>query len=141
MAALRYGGRGGQGPGPERLGGPAASVLARLPGRAGGRPTGMPGPAGPSRLAPDRIRWTGTTDGTAGQDRTRPARILLTLRRNWRWPTAFHANRAGAGRFAIIAWRSAGSASSRIMPRKNSILLLGTSSANRSPRRAHSATV
>src|SRR5262249_21553921 len=122
MAALRYGGRGGQGAAPGRLGGPAASVLAPPPGPAGrraARPTGPPGPAGPSRLAPDRIRWTGTTDGTAGQARSRPSRILLTLRRNWRWPTAFHANRAGAGRFAIIAWRSAGSASSRIMPRKN----------------------
>ena len=34
---------------------------------------------------------------------------MLTLLRNWRWPNAFQANRAGAGRFAIIAWRSAGS--------------------------------
>ena len=87
--------RGGQGAAPPWLERPAPAVLARLPG-----------PAGPSRVTPGGTAGPGPVMAQPvqpGQDRPSPARILLTLRRNCRWPNAFHTNRAGAGRFAIIA--------------------------------------
>src|SRR5580704_18543850 len=65
MAALRDRRRGGQGASPPWLERPAPAMLARLPC-----------PAGPSRIAPGRNRWTGAGDSTAGSGALEPGADL-----------------------------------------------------------------
>ena len=63
------------------------TMLARLPGPAGPSPDST----GPESAGPE------PATASPGQDRPSPARIRLTLRRNWRWPKARHSEPGRSG--------------------------------------------